>query len=234
LSAGAALVLWLVGIRPWRAEPGQPRKLATSGTLDSDTAAAAWSPWQDRTVWIAGALYAGQGLVYYLLVLWLPVIYVSAGISEAGAGARLMVLSAACIPATFLIPFWSDRIGSRRLPMVVSAAVTLASAVGLVIATAVSPVDWIWPILAGFGTCGILVTVLVLIAELAPAGRTGDAAGAVMAIGYIGTTMGPLIAGLITDLTGSYRTAMLTLPVAALAMVLLALAMPTRRSYAPD
>jgi CP family cyanate transporter-like MFS transporter len=223
--AAVGLALWLIGMRPWNAQPVRITPHHVSTVTGN---AAAWSPWSDRTIWIAGALYAGQGLVYYLLVLWLPAIYADAGISEAGAGARLMLLSAACIPATFLVPLWSDRIGSRRMPMVASAAITLASAAGFVAATAVAPVDWLWPALAGFGTCGILVTVLVLVAELAPHGRTGDAAGVVMAIGYIGATLGPLVAGFITDLTGSYRTAMLTLPVAAFAMVLLALAMPTR------
>ncbi|MFM9107216.1 MAG: CynX/NimT family MFS transporter [Chloroflexota bacterium] len=231
LLAIGALVLWLAGMRPWHraAERAAPAAPGAAGA-----ATGAWSPWRDRTVWISGALYAGQGLVYYLLVLWLPAVYTDAGMSDAAAGARLMALSAACIPATFLIPLWSDRIGSRRLPLVVSAVITLASAVGFVVATTVSPADWLWPALAGFGTCGILVTVLVLVAELAPAGRTGDAAGVVMAIGYIGTTVGPILAGLITDLTGSPGTAMLALPVAALAMTLLALAMPTRTSFPAD
>ncbi|MGI9252831.1 MAG: MFS transporter, partial [Thermomicrobiales bacterium] len=156
--AGVALAIWLIGMRPWRPAPA----IAPAQHREHVAPDANWSPWSDRSVWIAGALYAGQGLVYYLLVLWLPAVYAAAGVSEAGTGARLMALSAACIPATFLIPLWSDRIGSRRLPMIVSAAITLVSAIGFVVVTATPPLDWLWPICAGFGTCGILVTVLVL------------------------------------------------------------------------
>jgi MFS transporter, CP family, cyanate transporter len=226
-SAGLAFALWMVGMRPWRAAAAAPLPgLPTPETA----AAAAWSPWRDHAIWIAAALYAGQGLVYYLLVLWLPAVYADAGLSDGAAGARLMVLSAACLPATFLVPLWSDRIGSRRLPLVASAIITVAGAVGFALATTTPGLDWLWPALAGFGTCGILVTMLVLVAEQTPVGRTGDAAGVVMAVGYIGTAMGPVLAGAIRDATGGFERAMWVLPAAALAMLLLALAMPAAAS----
>ena len=46
-----------------------------------EAAAATWSPWRDRQAWISASLFAAQGVVYYLMVAWLPAIYGEAGTS---------------------------------------------------------------------------------------------------------------------------------------------------------
>ena len=176
--------------------------------------------------WLAAALYASQGIVFFLLGSWLPAVYAEAGVSAAGTGGRMTVLTAASLPAILLLPAWADRIGSIRLPLVASALVTLAGALGFFAATTTPPLDWLWPLLAGFGVGGILVLVLVLVAGISPAELTGETAAMVLAVGYTATALGPFLAGVIRDLSGGFRTAMLVLPVVAAAMLLLSLAMP--------
>ena len=215
----AAAVLWLLGTRPWRT--GRP--VAAPAAARS---AAAWSPWRDRTVRVAAGVYAAQGLVYFLLVLWLPAVYLDAGLSDAAAGARLAVLTGASLPGTVLFPAWIRRDGSTRAPLLASTAMTFAGALGFALATTAPTLEWLWPALAGLGVCGMLVAAVVDTANAAPTSRTGDAAGAVLAVGYVLTALGPLLAGVVRDRTGTYSSAMLILPVITAAALLLAFLSP--------
>jgi len=183
-------------------------------------------PWRDRRIWVVALLYVGQGLTYLLLATWLPAIYGDLGVDAAGAGARLALLAGACLPAGLLLPALSDRIGSRRVPLLASGLVTLAATLGLALAPVAPGWSWAWPTLAGIGTAGVFVLCLVLIAETPPAGSTGAAAGMMMAVGYGGAVLGPIAAGALRDATGGFGAVLLALPVVAVAMVLLGAVAP--------
>lgn len=214
----AGAVIWFVSVRPSGADAAG----AETSALDTP----GWSPWRSRTIWILAALYATQGITFFLLGLWLPVMYGDAGLSAGAIGARMMVLTAASLPSILLMPAWSDRLGSMRLPMIVSAVITLIGAAGFFLATATPPVDWLWPLLVGFGVGGVLVLALVAVAVVSPPDRTGDAAAMMLAVGYTTTALGPFLAGVIRDLSGGYRSALLVLPIVGIAMIALAASMP--------
>ena len=106
------------------------RRLAASLPRE-DAAAAAWSPWRDPRAWISAALFAAQGIVYYLLVAWLPAIYGEAGTSATATAGLFAVFNAATLPAILLFPSWSDRIHRRRPPSLVAASLVLIGVLGL-------------------------------------------------------------------------------------------------------
>jgi CP family cyanate transporter-like MFS transporter len=65
--------------------------------------------------------------------------------------------------------------------------------------------------------------------DVAPAGKTGAAAGMVLCVGYLASAAGPLIGGVIKDATGSFERALLLLPL--LATVLIGAAFFTPRPF---
>ena len=67
---------------------------------------------------------------------------------------------------------------------------------------------------------------LVLPADVAPPGRTGSAAGMVLGIGYAASALGPVIAGEVRDVTGSFDVTLRLLPVVAGAMIVLSALAP--------
>ena len=147
LLAGGTLLAWAVVMRPWRKEP------ADAGSLPaSDVAvAAAWSPWRDPQAWISASLFAAQGIVYYLMVAWLPTIYGEAGTSATATAGLFAVFNAATLPAILLFPSWSDRIHRRRPPSAVAASLVLFGVLGLLVLPLADPWRWLWPALAGAG-----------------------------------------------------------------------------------
>ena len=67
---------------------------------------------------------------------------------------------------------------------------------------------------------------LVLPADVAPPGRTGAAAGMVLGIGYAASALGPVIAGVVRDVTGSFDVTLRLLPVVAGVMIVLSALAP--------
>jgi CP family cyanate transporter-like MFS transporter len=220
--AGITLVTWTVLMRPWRAEPAAVGALAPR----EGTAAATWSPWRDPRAWISAALFAAQGIVYYLMVAWLPAIYGEAGTSATATAGLFTVFNAATLPAILLFPSWSDRIHRRRPPTLVAATLVLIGVMGLLVLPLADPWRWLWPASAGAGVAGAFAMSLVLPADVAPPGRTGAAAGMVLAIGYAASALGPVIAGVVRDVTGSFEATLRLLPVIGGVMIVLAALAP--------
>jgi len=215
-------------MHPWRKE------CADAGSRPGSDVAevAAWSPWRDPQAWISASLFAAQGIVYYLMVAWLPAIYGEAGTSTTVTAGLFAIFNAATLPAILLFPSWSDRIHRRRPPSLVAASLVLIGVFGLLVLPLADPWRWLWPALAGAGISGVFAMSLVLPADVAPPGRTGASAGMVLAIGYAAAALGPVIAGVVRDVTGSFDATLRLLPVIAVLMIVLsvlALSLSTKR-----
>ncbi len=240
--AAATLAVWLAALQPWW-WPGPPTASSTNIRIDPDStthhpqpAILPWSPWRDRGAWVVALLCAAQGVAYYLMVAWLPAVYRDLGLDEGRTGALFALFNAATLPAILGFPVLSDRIGSRRLPCLAAAMMFTAGGLGYALAPVAFPVAWFWPILAGAGVSALFAMTLVLPADVAPAGQVGAAAGMVLAIGYAGSALGPVLAGVVRDLTGGFATALATLPVVGVLALLLASAVPApggRRRRSP-
>ena len=222
--AAIVLAVWVAAMRPWRAS--EPVVIATAPRHQTASADATWSPWRDAKSWISAILFAAQGIVYYLLVAWLPAIYAEAGASATTVAALFAVFNAATLPSILLFPSWSDRLRRRRPPTLVAAALFLAGVLGLLALPLGEPWRWFWPALAGAGVAGVFAMSLVLPADISPRGRTGAAAGMVLAIGYAASALGPVIAGIVRDVSGSFDATLLLLPAIGVAMIALAAIAP--------
>lgn len=220
--AGLSLVVWIMGLRQWSV-PGQASPAVPA---DSGSTVSRWSPWRDRQVWIVTLVFSGQGLAYYLLLAWLPSVYQDDGLSGRTAGILFALYNLSTFPAMVGLPLLSDRIGSRKIPTMVAAVTLLVGTTGLALAATTPGLVWIWPILSGFGVAGLFGMGLLMPVDVAPAGKTGLAAGMVLCIGYLASAAGPVIGGAIKDATGSFERALMLLPVLAIGMIVVALFVP--------
>ena len=222
--AALGLAAWMIVMQPWRAP--RPYSASEGVVRESRDAARTWSPWRHRGAWLAAMIFGSQGLVYYLLIAWLPAIYHEAGVAAAPAAALFAVFNAATLPGILLFPIWSDRLHRRRPPVLIAAVILLAGVLGLLLAPLTGPWRWIWPTFAGAGVAGLFGMALVLPADIAPRGHTGAAAGMVLAVGYAAAAIGPVIAGVARDVTGSFHTTLAILPAVGIAIVILAALTP--------
>jgi CP family cyanate transporter-like MFS transporter len=224
-----ALICWgVLGILTgavWLRAAFKPASVAAE-RAQASAAVDSWSPWRSREVWLASALYAGQGIVFFLLGSWLPAIHSDAGFSRQASGLRMLVLAAASLPAVIIFPRWADRAESLRLPFAGAAAITLTGTLGYFFVPVSAPADLLWALLTGFGVGGILALALAFAAETGPETQTSATAAMVLAVGYSVTALGPLVGGIVTDLAGDRRSALMLPPIVAAVMLLIAFALP--------
>ena len=80
-----------------------------------------------------------RSLIFQGLATWLPAMYVDRGWTEAEAGALAFLFAVSSLPATFVVSWLADRVGSRRGYLVSAsllltfATVGLAAAPGLIL-----------------------------------------------------------------------------------------------------
>lgn len=227
--AGLSLVIWIMALPRWSI-----RTELRSSTIESDDQSdrdRSWSPWRNRQAWIVAGIFAGQGLAYYLMVAWLPSVYEERGLTEARTAGLYTVFQLATFPAMVGMPVISDRIGSRKLPTLISSVAFLIGGLGLVLIPDAGVTVWIWPAVAGFGVAGLFGMGLLMPTDISPAGKTGIAAGMVLAVGYVGSGAGPVIGGVVNDVTGSLETALAILPVLAIGLIALSWLAPKPRAH---
>ncbi|WP_245607267.1 CynX/NimT family MFS transporter [Pseudonocardia spinosispora] len=180
--------------------------------------AARWSRFARR-----GACYmAGTSLLVYGWMTWLPPYYQSLGASPRLAGVLLAVWSIAQVPAALLVPALAERRKRWRFwasLSLASVAVGTAGALVLPMPPLVGP--WLWVALIGFGSGAGFPLGLAVIAWRSRDSASGAAtSGLAMGVGYLAAGFGPLVMGLLVDVTGGYPAAIAVLLLAALAQAL--------------
>ena len=159
-------------------------------------------PWRSRTAWLLVAIFALMGSAYYGLNAWLPDAYAERGWTEREAGILLATMNLTAIPASFLVPWASDRTG-RRTPFLLGLSCNFI--VGAVILVAVPSLAYLGGLLAGISQGGLfaLVMTLPLDFERTPA-KVGALVAMMLGLGYTIAATSPFILGAIRDATGSF------------------------------
>ena len=142
-----------------------------------------------RIVWALVAVFALQSIVYYGLISWMPDSFQERGWSDQAAGALVGVMSIAALPSGLLLPFFADRLGSRRQWLGLSAGAILVATIGI---ASVPGGGWAWAALAGLGIGATFPLTLTLPLDVAnePA-ETGAVVGLMLGAGYTIAATGP-------------------------------------------
>jgi CP family cyanate transporter-like MFS transporter len=183
-------------------------------------------PWRSTTAWLLVAIFGLMASSYYGLNAWLPDAYTERGWSESSAGLLLAMMNLTAIPASFVIPYLSDRTG-RRSPFLLGLSVCFIT--GTIMLVAVPGLAYAGALLAGIAQGGLFALVMTLPLDFE---RTPKKVGALVAmmlgLGYTIGATSPFILGAVRDATGSFN-AVLWLAAAFLTAQFFALLALTRR-----
>lgn len=181
----------------------------------------------DPLVWLAALLFLCANLIFFTVSSWLPSYYQSLGWSPAQASEPLVVFNLAALVAGILVPVLADQLQVRRAVLLVMVLVCGAGVLGLLIAPLAAP--WLWSGMVGAGNDAIFVLCLKLPIDLAPRERVGAFAGVMLSVGYSAAMVGPLVAGLLRDASGSFRWSLGFIISVALVMLLTAALLPDKQ-----
>ena len=139
-------------------------------------------PWRSGTAWLLVAIFGLMASAYYGLNAWLPDAYTERGWSEGSAGLLLAMMNLTAIPASFVIPYLSDRTG-RRSPFLLGLSVCFIT--GAIVLVAIPGIAYAGALLAGIAQGGLfaMVMTLPLDFERTPA-RVGALVAMMLGLGY--------------------------------------------------
>lgn len=159
-------------------------------------------PFRSPVAWLLVAIFASMGSAYYGLNAWLPDAYAERGWSDASAGALLAAMNLTAIPASFVIPWLSDRHGGRQPWLFALSFVFVTGGVGLV---AVPDGAYAWSLLAGISQGGMFALVMTLPLDLEERPeRVGGLVAMMLGLGYTIAAASPFLLGAVRDATGSF------------------------------
>ena len=163
-------------------------------------------PWRSPVAWLLVALFSLMASTYYGINAWLPDSYVERGWSTQAAGNLLAVLNFVAIPASFLVPWLSDRVGTRRAWLAAMATTFVVGVSGVVLVPAAA---YAWVFTLGIASGGMFALVLTLPLDLEhESGRVGALVGMMLGLGYTVGAVSPFVLGAVRDLTGSFAASL--------------------------
>lgn len=178
----------------------------------------------DRNLWFAALLMFANAVHFYVWITWAPALMVLKGATPEIGSAITSMRGWAGLPAMFLLPLLSYRIG-RRKPFLWGSGLLLALASLWAIYVSVS---WGWWLMAvvGIVVSGSFSMILALPAELSRGASIGSASGMMFSIGYIGGLTAPWLAGYLFDISGSLDSSFVLLIVIGLVWAIVGALIP--------
>ncbi len=213
----AGIAVWapvaVLAALPWL-WPSVRRAAPTAG--DRPSAADPGAPGPGRITVVALTAFFGlQSLGAFVVMGWLPAIYVDAGVPGRTAGMLLALTAALAVPFALAVPVLVDRPRARPFLVLAIGAAGLAGWTGLLLDPA-GP-SWLWAVLLSALHCSYpLAIALVRVHSAGPAAEL-RLSGLVQTGGYALAVAGPLTTGVLRDATSGW-----TVPVAVVLALLVA------------
>jgi MFS transporter, CP family, cyanate transporter len=174
-------------------------------------------PWRDPFARLAATYQSGVSLTVYGSLTWVAPAYVDRGWSPATAGLLVSAWSITQIPSALVVPALAQRSGRFRPWAVGLAGCTVLGVLGMILwpePPVVGP--WVWISLIGVACGASFPLGLAAIAWRTPNPQASAAtSGMALGVGYTVAGLGPLLMGLLVDLTHGYAAALAVLLVAA-------------------
>ncbi|MFD4816639.1 CynX/NimT family MFS transporter [Peribacillus butanolivorans] len=196
ILAITTLILWLPQVKGKRGE-------RMNRTSKSTTSIFSFEMWKSPTAWNITLFMGLQSLPFYILSAWLPDMLMAQGMDQAKSGWMLSINQFTSLPATIITPIVAMRISNRSILGIISGILMTIGMVGV-----------------GFGQLSLIPICMVLIGlgngmaisfamitfglRTESAQQAADLSGMAQSIGYLLAAIGPILIGLIHDLTHSW------------------------------
>ncbi|MBU8581554.1 MFS transporter [Bacillus paralicheniformis] len=200
LLALIAALFWFPKARASHASAG----ITTSG------ASTRRSLWRSPLAWIITLFMGLQSLLFYVLIAWLPEVMTSRGLNEDSAGWMLSLFQFASLPVSFIVPIVAGRMKNQRLLVVIMTVLFFVSLGGLYFGN--NALILFWTILLGIaGGCAFSLAMIFLSLRTKDATDAASLSGMSQSVGYLLAATGPILFGLLHDVTASWNLPILLL-----------------------
>lgn len=161
-----------------------------------------------------------QSLIFYAVLAWLPEILIDRGMMPTKAGLVLSISQGTGILGSLIIPVIAGRFSDQRRIVWVTGAMEIVGIAGILIMDTFLVSTWAGVL--GFGLGGnFSLALLFMVLRADSAELTTGLSGMAQSVGYFIAAFGPVLFGLIHDLTNSWNIPLYSmLAIAAMQLVI--------------
>ncbi|QZA11727.1 MFS transporter [Mycolicibacterium holsaticum DSM 44478 = JCM 12374] len=192
LLAVLALAAWLVASRGIAHVPAQHATTSTRGR----------SLLRNRLAWTVTAFFGSQAFLAYIVMGWLPEVFIDNGVSQGNAGLLLGLISLIAVPISVFVSPLAARSANQSGWIVGLGVVGIAGVIGLLIDPGFAPL--LWSVLIGLGMSVFSLALTVIALRARGPEDTAQLSGMAQGFGYLLAGLGPFLFGVLHDATGGW------------------------------
>ncbi|MEV8632143.1 MFS transporter [Streptosporangium sp. NPDC051023] len=170
-----------------------------------------------RTVAALAVFFGLQSIVFYVVLAWLPRILTDAGMAPAEAGLPLSLVQLVSLPTGLVVSTLARTSRGQAWYAMACGAAGAAGLAGLLAAPGAVP--YVWAFLLGLGVAAFPLALAMVTARAGGPSQADRLSSVVQSCGYLMSAAGPLLAGLLRDMTGTWTAALTFMVVVAALMV---------------
>jgi CP family cyanate transporter-like MFS transporter len=193
LVAVAALAVWIPATMRHR----EPAPLATPVAAEPRP-----SMLRSALAWQVTLFLGAQGFLAYIVMGWLPQVFIDSGVNKVHAGMLVGLVSLVGVPVALVLLPLAARQASQTAWIVGIGLFGMAGIVGVVIAPAAQPVLWSLLIGVGMGVFSMALAVIALRSR--DAEDTARLSAMAQGFGYLIAGLGPFLFGLLHDVSSGW------------------------------
>jgi len=178
----------------------------------------------DKHLWMVGILLLLHNFFIYTWTGWAPLLMQRSGATHELAGFITSLNFFMAIPAVLIVPRLAYRLGLRK-PFLWGPGIIMGLAAWAAMHNTFT-LGWILMIIVGIANGTRFPIILALPLEISDPDIVGAASGFILAVGYLGAIIGPLVSGYILDLTGSLQMSMIILIILSATATIISLLLP--------
>ena len=194
----------------WRRDPAAPPRLAAA-------AQGAGRVWRSPLAWGMAVTFAMNTTNGYVMYAWLPQLLVDSGSSEAAAGTWLAFYAFLGLAPAFAVPLLAVRMARPWWLVLFFSSCLVVGYLGLVVAPS-GPL-WLWLLGAGLGTGNFPLLLTLINLRTRTQSGASSLSGFTQGLGYALAGAGPVVAGVLHEVTGTWTATLLFLVGTALVLV---------------
>ena len=152
--------------------------------------------------WTVTLFFGCQAFLAYIVMGWLPQVFIDNGIAKTQAGLLVGLVSLVGVPVALVISPLAARSPSQSGWIIGLGVLGFTGTLGLLFAPAAAPV--IWSLLVGVGMSAFSLALAVIALRARSAEDTAQLSGMAQGFGYLIAGTGPFLFGLLHDVSGGW------------------------------
>ncbi|WP_372507739.1 CynX/NimT family MFS transporter [Mycolicibacterium crocinum] len=188
--AVVALLIWLIAAR----HVENPVAAADSGERRSLI--------RNPLAWTVTLFFGTQSLLAYIMMGWLPEVFIDNGVGKTSAGLLVGLLSVIAVPISLVLAPMAARSQNQSGWIAALGVCGFAGVVGLLVAPGFSPL--LWSVLVGIGMSVFSLALTVIALRSRTPEDTVQLSAMAQGFGYLLAGVGPFLFGTLHDVTGGW------------------------------